>query len=374
MTQMADDTQPRSPFKDRADLLPPLLNPEEDSAPTGPGCLVWSVIGLASFACALVVVLLAATAGWTAGQRVAQNNATATKSAEVQEQLRRMSDDVAAGNLLLLQRRIEFVSALTPAVPQVQPYIQTATALYLTSLPTTTPTATLTPTPSPTSEVLAITVDASSGYDLDAYLKQARDAIALGQWAEAIELLDVLLGADPAYQTAAVRGLMLEALRTQANRLYNENKLAEAIFLTDRANTFGLSVQDPLRYEKYAAELYLDAVRTTGTDYLSSIRALQLVYALGPSRYYDDVRQRLFQQYTAYADAWALQNEFCPAYTQYQNALSILANASVAAKRDNANLMCLQATPTPSPDDLLDPTTNGQPIAPIGAVETPTGG
>jgi hypothetical protein len=114
---------------------------------------------------------------------------------------------------------------------------------------------------------------------------------------------------------------MLEALRSQANNLFNENRLAEAILLTTRAEEFGLSQDDSLRYEKYVAALYLDAIHTIGTDYAAAIRALRAVYDLGPGRYYDDVKQKLFQQYVAYGDAWAIQNEYCPAYAQYQSAL-----------------------------------------------------
>jgi tetratricopeptide (TPR) repeat protein len=318
-----------------------------------------------------VVVLLAATAGWTAGQRVAEATALQSKAAAIQEQLERIPTDVNSGNTILLQRRLESLLTVTPAVPQVPQLVQTATALYLTRQPTITPTLTITPTPSPTVEVTEeILLPESTGdsYDLDAYLRQAEGYIASGQFSDATALLDVIISVDSTYQTQTVNRLMLQALRADANRLYNENKLAEAIFLTKRAESFGLSQDDPLRYERYAAELYLDAVRTLGTDLTSAIRAWTKVYDLGQGRYYEEASRTLFQQYVNYGDAWVAQNEYCPALTYYQTALTIRSSGEVSVKRDSATQLCLQATPTLGPGQTPGAT---QAIAPVGVIETP---
>lgn len=372
------DTQPVTPVREQPTHMQGLIPPptEGDYRPSGgPGCLIWAMLGLASLVFALVIVVMAGAAGWMAGLRVAQANGTATKSADIRVQLERIPTDVAEGNLFLLERRLGFLATLTPAVPQVPQLIETATALYLTSQPTATlpPTATPTPAPlEPTDEpiILPTSAESASGYDLNALYEQARSASAVGQWTEAIRILDVILGIDSNYNPANVKGLMLDALRNQARQYYNEGKLAEAILLTNRAEDFGLSAQDELRYERYVAGLYLDAIRTVGTDFNASIRALRAVYDLGPGRYYDDVRQRLFDQYVAYGDAWSFEQQHCPAHTQYQNALNIINSASVAAKRDNANTLCQQATPTPGPD--ITPA-DGQEIAPVGVV-SPTPG
>lgn len=373
------DTQPKSPFRDQPPQMPGMIPPpgEDDYRSSGgPGCFVWGLLGLISIVFALVIVLMAGGAGWTAGLRIAQNLISSTKNAEISVQLERIPTDVAQGNLFLLERRLGFLATLTPAIPQVPQIIETATALYLTSQPTATlpPTMTATPAPiEPTDEplVLATISDNATGYDLDALFEQARGASALGQWSEAIRVLDVILAIDSNFNPANVKGLMLDSLRNEARRLYNETKLAEAIAATNRAEEFGLGAQDELRYERYVAGLYLDAIRTVGTDFNAAIRALRAVYDLGPGRYYADVQQRLFDQYVAYGDAWTFESQYCPAYVQYQNALNILSSSAVSAKRDNANTLCQQATPTLGPG--VTPEADGQNIAPVGVV-SPTPG
>jgi hypothetical protein len=118
------------------------------------------------------------------------------------------------------------------------------------------------------------------------------------------------------------------------------------------------------------AELYLDATRTEGIDYATSILALRKVYGLGPGRYYDEAGRKLFAQYVAYGDAWALEGNQCNAFAQYDSALTIRSSADLTVKRDNAQTLCLQATTTPGADGSTDNGTNSQPqtIAPVGQV------
>jgi hypothetical protein len=365
-----EDTQPRSPFRDQVPPVEPPLEGDEEQG--GPGCLLWSLMGLIALGCALVIVLLAGAAGWTSGQRTAQANATATQNADVQIQLARIPVDVASGNQFLLSRRLEFLATLTPGVPGVTRLIQTATALAVksqptrTSVPTATPTATaLAPTAESTETPVSATTQA--GYDLNALLQQAQSAFDSRDWGQAMDTLDAIISIDANFQTDTVRGLMLQSLESQARADYNSGKLAEAIALTNRAGEFGLPQNSDLWYEQYAAGLYLDATRTIGTDYPSAIQALHRVVDLGPGRYYDKAKQLLFQQYVAYGDAWVAQTEYCPAAVQYDSALSLFASSAVNAKRDNANTLCSQATPVPGPG--VTPGTPGTPpaITPVGA-------
>ncbi len=372
MPSATEATQPRSPFRDRPPTQPPAYSEEPPEESGGPGCLVWGIVGLISLGCALTIVLLAGTAGWTTGVRVAQVTATAAIGATAESQLIHIPEDIANKNAFMVGKRVEYLGTLLPDMPELPGLIQTATAIYNDTLPTTTPSPTLTLTPAPTqviptavsSEVPVEVPQTAGGYDLDSLLQQARDLMAQQAWADAIEILDVIIAIDSNYQSATVDGLMLEALRAEALRLYNEELLAEAILTTTRAESFGLSAEDGLRYERYVAELYLDAARTEGIDYATSIQALRKVYDLGPGRYYDEAARKLFSQYVAYGDAWALEGNQCNAYTQYENALTIRNSADLAVKRDNAHTLCLQATTTPGTDGSGEPAT----IAPVGQV------
>lgn len=360
-----EETQPRSPFKV---TIPP---PEpETEASDGPGCLLWGVMAVFVIGLSLLIIALSAVAGWTSGQRVAQENATATQSAAINQQLGLVPGDIASGNLALLQARIQYLVTLTPGVPGVVDYALTATALYLESLPT------MTPTPSPTLPVTEVVntpvatppasgIDAGT-LDLAGLLAEAQSALAVRDWDSVIATLDVIRSADSTFEATALRIMMSQALNAKALQLYRSGDLAQAIIITGRAEEFG-DVGD-LSYERYVAELYLDAINTIGTNYASSIQALLRVYNINPG--YLDTTSLLFSQYVGYGDAWAAQTEYCPAVEQYQNALDIINDATARAKRDNARTVCEQATPTPDPNALFTPVPGQPTIAPVGVPGT----
>ncbi|MBZ0298666.1 MAG: hypothetical protein K8J31_02950 [Anaerolineae bacterium] len=364
-----DDTQPRALEVTPPHGIPPVDVEAAESG--GPGCALWGVVGVVGLVLAVVIVVLAGAAGWTAGQRQAQSFATATQQAEIQDQINRIPEDVANGNTVLLSARLQFLATQTPGVPGLAEWMATATAVYMNNLPTTTP------QPTATTEVMATALptmtpgfepqaDSSSGYDLAGMLDQARTAVNLGQYEDAVDLLQVIEAVDSSYQAATVRGLMLEALTTQALRLFRGGgNLAEAILLTDEAEKYGLPADSDLRYERYVAALYLTAKSKIGTDYGAAIQALSEAYSVAPNYREGELRSLLFGQYVAYGDAWVAEGNPCSAVPQYQNALNILNDGGVAAKRDNAETTCQQGTPVPGPE--------GQQIAPVGVPDTSGG-
>ncbi|MCB9455871.1 MAG: hypothetical protein H6671_07795 [Anaerolineaceae bacterium] len=359
-----EETQPRAPFK----VVSPLPEPDE-AAGSGPGCLLWGVMAVFVFGLAGLIIVLSGVAGWTSGQQVAHQEATATQSAAINTQLGLIPGDIASGNLALLQARLHYLATLTPAVPGVGDYAATATALYLEKLPT----STSVPSPTPPMPEITNTPEAfvpagigSDTLDLAALLNEARSAMAVRDWDGVIEALDVILSADRTFESSTVRSMMSQALNTKALQLFRAGDLAQAIVTTGRAEEFG-DIGD-LSYERYVAELYLDAINTIGTGYPTSIQSLLRVYNVNPG--YLDTTQLLFNQYAAYGDAWAAQTEYCPAWEQYSNALDILSDGAVRAKRDNARTLCDQATPTVDPNALFTPDPNQPTIAPIGVPGT----
>jgi hypothetical protein len=369
LTLHSDDTQPRVPAV--------TIHPEtdEDEPAGGPGCLTWTFVGVMSLVFAIAIVVLAGTAGWTAGQREASSNANATRSAEVATQCALFENDVATRNPIVLNARYQYLVTLTPGVGCISVIPATATALYLTSQPTATTTSTATPTITATLAVTAtpesIATSATGGYDLSALLGDAQESITISDWESAIETLDVIIGLDPDFEPATVRSLMFQATSEYAGDLYRDGRLAEAIVMTDRAEEFG-SIGE-LDYERYIATLYLNAARTEGTDYLTTIQAWQNLYNVNPNYQVTgdlSVAQHLFNAYKGYGDAWAAQNEFCPAYQQYQSALSIFNDAVVSGLSNNANTLCQQATPIPAPGSIpLTPvpgTEGSATIVPVG--------
>lgn len=366
-----DDTQPRMQAVTPPHGIPP-VDPDEEEVGGGPGCALWGVVGGIGLVMAVGIVVLAGAAGWTSGQREAQSLATATQQAEIQNQINRIPEDVANGNTVLLSARLQFLATQTPGVPDLEAYMATATTVYLNNQPTATPqpsatpeaAATAQPTETPVFEPQA--ADTGSGYDLAGMLEQARTSVNLGQYEDAVDLLQVIEAVDSTYESATVRGLMLEALTTQALRLFRGGgNLAEAILLTDEAEKYGLPTDSDLRYERYVAALYLTAKSKIGTDFGAAIQALSEAYSVAPNYRDGELRSLLFGQYVAYGDAWVAEGNPCSAVPQYQNALNIINDGGVAAKRDNADTACQQGTPVPGPD--------GQQIAPVGVPDSSGG-
>src|SRR5690606_24656035 len=131
------------------------IDPEVDLAPRRGSCLLTFGIGAMLLVIALAIVGLSAAAGWTSGQREANTHATATRHAQIDEQLVRVPTDIANSNLVLLDTRLRWLATQTPGIAGVDAYVVTATALYMHSLPTATPE--FTPTPEATVESIAAT-------------------------------------------------------------------------------------------------------------------------------------------------------------------------------------------------------------------------
>ncbi|MFN8449694.1 MAG: hypothetical protein U0521_14180 [Anaerolineae bacterium] len=370
MSYSLDDTQPGSPFKDDPVNLKPTINPEDDTPARGGSCLLTAVIGGLLLFVAVLIVALSAAAGWTAGQREASTNATVTQQAAISEQLERIPAEIASGNLAMLDVRLRWLATQTPGVPGIADFSMTATALYQSSLPTATPE--FTPTPEATAqpeetEALVIPAETSGGYDLAGILDQAEAAIASSQWEEASSLLDVILAADPNFETANVRRLMSQALNSYARQLYNAAKPAEANAVVTRAREFG-PLADGLEYENMAAELYLTARSAVGTGSPRAASALQELLNLGPGRYYDEAQNMLYDLYVTRGDAYFAQGDTCSAVGQYQNAMNMRSGGVANGKFAAAQSACANATPTTDPNIVI-PSDGG--VAPIGVVATP---
>lgn len=354
-----DDTQPRSPFKD-----PP---PDESPAP---GCLFWGLLGSLAMIFALAIVLLAGAAGWTAGKREANRHAAATQAELIGAQLIHLPTDVAANNPINVVRRLHYLETVAPNLPVVVEIRQTATAMYFAALPTSTPTPTESPTPTPTSEAaLEVTPEIQptqdSGYDLVGLLQTARQQIAAGQYVEAYNTLDAITRIDPNFQQPTVHGLLFEVLTTLARRAYRSTAtLAEAIRYTDLAEQYGNIDQFNLGYERLIAGLYIDLQRASGAgDHNTAIRIINQILVYQSSYQGQDMRRLLFNEYIRVAEAAEFGAQYCQAVVQYNNALNLFADQSIVGRRDTAQMLCEQGTPTPEAEGLT-------PIAPIGAPGT----
>lgn len=370
-----DSTKPR-----RADVFPEDEIIDEN---TGPGCLIWSGMGLFASLMAVAIVLAAALAGFNSGLGVAKVTATALRNHNIATQCAILPTDIAAAQtspdrLQIVQGRFEnlAVDGVLPNCAEV--FVPQATALYNQSIATATPSPS--PSPSPTTmpeSTQAVIAEATSAptsdspYDLDALLAEAQGYIAEGNFAEAIRTLEAIKAIDTNFQTQTVNGLLFNALKQEAlNNFRNpDGSLQEGIILANRAAEYGDIGE--LAFERDVASLYMDAIVYLDVDYPMAIRLLTQVIALSPSypRGTGQAGSQLFGQYVAYGDAYVAGMEPCQAVPQYDAALQLRSDAAVTTKRDSAQQACTFGVPaTADPNATLDPfaPTATQGIAPVG--------
>jgi hypothetical protein len=370
-----EDTRPQPAVQSPAHDMTPgeVYRSSSEDRPARRGGCGLPVLGLFALGLvSLIIVALATAAGWATGQRAAAGYANATQSAVIADQINRLPGDITNRNSLLVNARLQFLATLTPGVPEVGAFSQTATALHNSLLATATPAPTQTPaaTTAATSEATPAIVETDGAFDLPALLQEAQTLVDSGQWADGIALLDAIAGIDPTFEAARVRNLLALALNRYARELYNTyqpgggGRLAEAIVVSDRADQLGV-LAGSLAVEREAAQLYLDARRSIGLEPFRAIPLLERLYGLGRGRYYEEARQLLHDTYVLLGDNETGRNEHCPAANFYQSAVNYLANNNTIAKRNNANTLCAQATPVGTPA-----LPNLTPIAPIGVPGT----
>lgn len=344
------------------------------------GCLVWGAVGIIGIFLAGMLVAGSVFAGWNSGIALARDNATATVAADLQQQCGRMRTDMAAGNIRLVQRRIEFLQTHTPAC--LIELVPTATALYLASLPSATPPPTRTAAASAARpEATPAAGDSRAyDYDVDALLAEAEADMRSQDYQTAIDTLDAIIAIDEDFQRTRVGALYFETLTAQALLLFRSGKLAEGIVMTARAEAYGDIQGLDLNYERTIAELYLDAQRLKITNPAESARLFShIVYEQGLSSYLNGlVITDLQEAHRNYGDALSQRGDYCQAQAQYTAALDLFASpsrihrANATAQRNQAAQACSGA-PTTQPLAAVSPDAGESAAAPMRPTIVPVG-
>lgn len=375
MNYSLDDTQPNP-----AVSMPHMVTMDDDEG-GGPGCVVWGLVGVFMLAGSLFVVLMAGLAGWNDGYRVAIGNATATSAQEILTQCNLIPNDLAQNAFGLAQVRVNSLMQSPQGVECVATLAPQMTAVYSSAMQTLTPaaTATLEPTAPP-----ALVVDAapspdappaptsSSGFDLGGLLAEAQADVNAGEFLRAIDTLDAISAVDPTFQKSQVDQLLFRALTSEATRQFRGGgNLAQAIALTSRAEAYG-DVGE-LNYERFIAELWLQAQAYSGVNYPRAIQLLNRIVFEQRLPNYRNAQQQLVNQYIAYGDALALGGDPCNAVQQFDQAVRISNSQTANTKRANAQAACtaIQTAPTldpfaPTPDPAANGGSSGSGTAPIG--------
>lgn len=333
-------------------LNPPQPNPGSPEARRRSrlnSCLLWSLGATIFLFVSGLVVLASAYAGWSSGIVIASANASSTAEAEARQQCARLPEDLATGNLALAGARLESLRSLSPPPVCLSQWSPMATQAWLASLPSPTPTigAPLpTATALPTRIAPAIpTIIPNNVYDLDALLADAQGELAAGDYYAAIDTLDAIISLDPGYQRELTRDLILQALTTQAQTLFENGKLSEAIVLSERAELYGDIGE--LTFLREVALMLQNAQLFVSSNPAEAVRLLRrIVYDFQTPRLMTfDMVGELQAALAAYGD-WLLPSDACAAQAQYTAALDLqplnwnIHRDSLTAKRQRATQTC----------------------------------
>ncbi len=279
----------------------------------------------------------AAFLGYRHGERDWQISSALTQEAMLSEQYGLAVQDMNAERYELAIERLNWILERDPFYPGAAELLTDAIRLA---------NATPTPTPTITPTVIVTPTPVQANADPDELLAQAEELYAAENWLGVIEVLEALIGIDPAYQTDHVEQMLFEALVAQGRAYLAGGELEAGIQMIDRANIYRQVGADVLA-ERNLAEQYLDAIRTWGVDWDRTIERLEELYQAAPG--YLDVGTRLFNAHVAYGDSLMARTDYCPALQQYTQALHIMGSDEVEGKRAQAAEGCRNATPTPIP-------------------------
>jgi tetratricopeptide (TPR) repeat protein len=311
---------------------------------------VTAILGLAAIGGAL--------AGYRSGVSERQSSAAELAALSLEEQYTLAVDDLAAGRYEIAKQRLEYILAIEPTYPGATERLAEALAiLYATATPSPLP-PTVTPTP---------TRDPRPVQEL---FDQAKSLVSGEQWDQAIDTLLAVRQADPAHMVARLDGLLYISLRQRGvNKIINLGNLEGGAYDLALAERFApLDVQ--ANSWRQLARLYLfgssfwEVLPEQAVYYFGQVAAaapgLRDSSGLTAAERY---RLALVQ----YGDQLAGQGDWCAAQEQYELSLSLVIDATVQEKRDNAALQC-------SPPTATQAQVSETPTAtlPVGVTPSPT--
>ena len=176
----------------------------------------------------------------------------------------------------------------------------------------------------------------------------AKSQVASQNWSDAITRLEQLRTLKPDYRAADVSDMLYGAYVAGGKNAVQIGQIELARERFDAA----LAIRNgdvQIVQQRDLALLYLDGQQAVGYNWQTAIQKFSTLYQQD-SNYYD-VKKRLVEAYTQYAELAMRQNASCLAVREYDGALAINKDASIADKRAQAMTLCKQAisaTPTPT--------------------------
>ena len=309
----------------------------------------WSrIVGVVLIAIALLAGFYLAVAyfAWENGQAVRQAQQQTEATAQIERQVNLARENLAQGSYALAQTRLAWVLERVPGHAEAQALQQEAevnlAALLTPVLITAVSTATLIPEPSPTPGVI------SNGSE---ELARIRRLMQNEQWDEAISALLVFQNQFPNDERTTTDRMLYDAYVAYGLQLVKGKQVELGLYYFDQAQKLGDLPQEAIDYRTWA-ELYTQGVAFYRVNWgVASFYFRDLCLA---APFYQDACQLFYESLVAYADLYAVAQDWCPAEELYREALAQQRSLELGDKLTEAQEGCLLATPTPDASGITN--------------------
>jgi tetratricopeptide (TPR) repeat protein len=288
---------------------------------------------MASFGIFICVILAAITisgvGGYFAGERDRALTATASRVADVGTQYAISLSDLQSGNYSMAAQRLQWVMTAQPDYPGgADALAQAHAGLNQTEAPVS-------------------TIAPSAGQGAESLFNEAQGFYNAQKWANAITRLQDVQSTDATYRPDEVKAMLYTSLVTlglQYLRDVSSDHLEEGVGLLGQAEKIK-PLDDQAGGERNLARLYQTGRTYDGINWQIAINNYEAIYAIAPN--YRDVKKRLLNSYTKFADQLVLLGGHCDAAALYEHALALKHTDEVKTKFDTATTACANPTPTP---------------------------
>jgi hypothetical protein len=296
--------------------------------------------GLIVLALLLGVYVMVAYLAYQSGQELGATRIVETRTAAIAVQIDRAKIEIGDGNYRLALRRLEWVLAREPE----NSFAQQLQALAVSALQTPAPGGT-TATPETATGGPTPTADRTGEATAARELRRLERLVEAEEWQEAISGLSAFRADNPSYERLRTDELLQRAyIGLGVEELYG-TQVELGMYYLAQAETLGALPQEVLD-QRLWAELYLGGIAYYGVNWEVSLFYFRQLCPSAP--FYQGACDTLHEILITVGDLYAAQQDWCPAESYYQEALTVRDTGSATQKLREARDGCRTATPTAS--------------------------
>ncbi len=295
-------------------------------------------IGLILISVIIAIYLIVGYFAYQSGQEIRVEAVESQRAQQLTNQIELAQGDISVGSYDLALRRLDWVLERYPDNVEALALQQQAEAALKTALtPDAPPTATPLPEPIP---------DLTDLDDPQATLASLQRMAELEQWQDLITAVISFQRQFPSYERLETDRLLYAASLNLGLQLIKGENIESGLYYLAQAEKLGDLPQEALDYWLWA-ELYLQGLAYYGVNWgvaSSNFRDLCLA-----APFYQGACDKLFTSLWAYADQFAVAQDWCPAADFYREARQYGSASELTTKLNQAIEGCAVATPTPGP-------------------------